>query len=124
MNIALITLATFTINSMVDFSDALLLGFVFQTILILYFVTLFSEILPKIYATHPRQKNAIIAAPVLKICQQITAPFVKLLVNSTKTINKKLASKKFGNISVNQLSNALKLYKPITKKTMKYWKEL
>lgn len=109
VNIGLITLATFTINSMVDFSNALLLGFVVQTILITFILLLFSEILPKIYATHHAKKIAIIAAPVLKFCQQATAPFVKLLVNSTKTINKKLASKKFGNISVNQLSNALKL---------------
>lgn len=114
VNIGLIILATYTINIVFDFSQAIILGFIIQTIVIAFILLLLGEILPKIYATQHCKSTASKSAPFLRFCQKLFAPFIKLLVNSTSYINKRLAKLNHSNISVNELSHALKLTSDIS----------
>ena len=108
MNVAVVMLCTYGINSVIDFSAAPLLGFILETIVLTFLLLLFGEIMPKIYA----QKNSLRfvrrAAPLLNGIVRICSPLSKVLVTSTSIINKALVKKKY-DLSVDELSKALEL---------------
>ncbi|RHJ92414.1 gliding motility-associated protein GldE [Parabacteroides bouchesdurhonensis] len=108
VNVAVVMLCTYGINSWINFSAAPLLGFVLETIVLTFLLLLFGEIMPKIYA----QKNSLhfvrFAAPILSGLERFCRPVSKILVTSTSVINKALAKKKY-DLSVDELSKALEL---------------
>ncbi len=108
VNVAIVTLCTYGIHSIFDFSAAPVLGFVLETVVLTFLLLLVGEIMPKIYA----QKNSLHfirrAAPALNGIERFCRPFSSVLVNSTSLINKVLAKKKY-DISVDELSKALEL---------------
>ena len=108
VNVAVVMLCTYGINSVIDFSAAPLLGFILETIVLTFLLLLFGEIMPKIYA----QKNSLRfvrrAAPLLNGIARICSPLSKVLVTSTSIINKALVKKKY-DLSVDELSKALEL---------------
>lgn len=108
VNVAVVMLCTYAINSWIDFSAAPILGFVLETVVLTFLLLLFGEIMPKIYA----QKNSLrfvrFAAPALNGIERFCRPLSKVLVTSTSIINKALTKKKY-DISVDELSKALEL---------------
>ena len=108
VNVAVVMLCTYSINSIVNFSAAPMLGFILETIILTFLLLLFGEIMPKIYA----QKNSLRfvrkSASVLNVVEHICRPLSKVLVTSTKVINKALVKKKY-DLSVDELSKALEL---------------
>lgn len=109
VNVAIILILTFVSSQLVDFQNAPILGFVFQTIVITFMLLLFGEILPKIYASQEGRKVAGLTAPLLLVLQKIFKPVVQILIKSTSTINRKLARHNKTNISIDELSHALEL---------------
>lgn len=110
VNIGIVILSTYTTNLVFNFAEeAPILGFVFQTIIITFLLLLFGEVMPKIYANIQGMKMARFGAPFLKIVQYLFKPFSGLLVSSSDIINKRLARYRHTNISVDELSDALKL---------------
>jgi gliding motility-associated protein GldE len=109
VNVAIILLLTYATSTVMNFDDAPVLGFIFQTIVITFLLLLAGEITPKVYATHFSLKVAIFTAPFLIIIQALLQPFVNLLVGSTSTVNTKLAKHTRSNISIDELSQALEL---------------
>ena len=55
VNVAVVMLCTYGIHSWIDFSNAPLVGFILETIVLTFLLLLFGEIMPKIYA----QKNSL-----------------------------------------------------------------
>lgn len=108
VNVAIVMLCTYGINEWLDFSNAPMLGFVLETIVLTFLLLLFGEIMPKIYAKQNTLPFIHKAAPTLLNIQKICKPLAALLVHSTSTINKTLAKKKY-DISVDELSKALEL---------------
>lgn len=108
VNVAIVMLCTYGINEWLDFSNVPMLGFVLETIVLTFFLLLFGEIMPKIYAKQNTLPFIHKAAPTLLNIQKICKPLAALLVHSTSTINKTLAKKKY-DISVDELSKALEL---------------
>lgn len=108
VNVAVVMLCTYGINSLINFSAAPVLGFVLETIILTFLLLLFGEIMPKIYA----QKNSLRfvrrSAPVLHVVEGVCRPLSRVLVTSTSVINKALVKKKY-DISVDELSKALEL---------------
>ncbi|WP_106830791.1 gliding motility-associated protein GldE [Parabacteroides pacaensis] len=108
VNVAIVMLCTYGVNSLFDFSHVPVLGFVLETIILTFLLLLFGEIMPKIYA----QKNALMfarfAAPALRFMEKLVSPLSKLLVTSTNIINKALSKKKY-DLSMDELSKALEL---------------
>ena len=109
VNVGLIIFATYTCNMLFDFGKAPLFGFIVQTIIITFILLLFGEIIPKIFASQHGKAISRASAPIIKTCQKIFSPLIYLLVNSTSYINKRLSKINQGNISVDELSHALKL---------------
>ena len=108
VNVAVVMLCTYGINSLINFSAVPALGFILETIVLTFMLLLFGEIMPKIYA----QKNSLRfvrrSASVLNMVERICLPLSVVLVNSTSIINKALVKKKY-DLSVDELSKALEL---------------
>ena len=111
VNVAIILLLANFTNTVLSFDQTPMLGFVFHTIVITFLLLLFAEIMPKIYATQYGRKSAFATVNFISVLQKILRPFVKLLVNSTSIVNKKLEKKKNNrtNLSFDELSEALEL---------------
>ncbi|MGB4414087.1 MAG: gliding motility-associated protein GldE [Paludibacter sp.] len=109
VNVTIIILLTYFTNSVLNFENAPLLGFLFQTILITFLLLLFGEITPKIYATQFARKAAQQTVSFLSALEKLFGPFINLLVNSTSLVNTRLAKHNRNNISLNELSQALEL---------------
>lgn len=108
VNVGVIILSSFTVDSLIDFSNEPVVGFVFQVIIISFILLVIGEIIPKVYATKHALKFARFISLPLHFLIKILKPFNSLLIFSTSFINKRMRS---GNqhISVDQLSQALEL---------------
>lgn len=109
VNVAIILLLTLFTNSLLNFDNAQLLGFIFQIVVITFLLLLFGEIVPKIYASRNGQKISRFTVSFLHFLGVLFKPMVKLLVNSTSFVNNKLAKHNRTNISMDELSQALEL---------------
>lgn len=107
-NISIVILTANITNSLIDFSNAPTVGFIFNTIFITALILLFGEIIPKVYAAHYPKKLALKMSPVINILVIITKPINFLLINSTSFVNKRLLKYK-KNLSIDEISKALHL---------------
>ena len=108
INVAIVILTAYVSNSLIDFSQAKILGIIFNVVFITFLLLLFGEILPKIYATLlPRKFAAFMAYPLLYL-NGLFRPISSLLMYSTSFVNKRVGHRGH-NISINDLSHALEL---------------
>lgn len=108
VNIAIIILSSYITNSLIDFSSAPTLGFLFQTVLITFLLLLFGEIVPKVYATHYAMSFSVKMAQMLKIFGKLFSPLNTILINSTSFVNTRM-QKNRKNVSIDEISQALQL---------------
>jgi putative hemolysin len=108
INIAIVLLTAHISNSLIDFTNAPTIGFIFQTIVITSMILLFGEIIPKVYAAHYSKKFALKIATFINILVKITYPVNYLLIHSTSFVNKRLSRYK-KDLSIEEISKALKL---------------
>ena len=108
VNVAVVTLCAYGINTLVNFPPNSMVGFVSQTVVLTFLLLLFGEIMPKIYAQRNALKFARFAAPLLNAIQQVVSPLARVLVGTTHIINHMLVKKK-QDLSVDDLSKALQL---------------
>ncbi len=108
VNVGIVILMSFTVDSLVDFSNEPILGFVFQVIFISFILLIIGEIIPKVYAAKHALKFARFISLPLYYLIKMLKPINSLLIFSTSFVNKRMHS---GNqhISVDQLSQALEL---------------
>ncbi|MFC2138837.1 gliding motility-associated protein GldE, partial [Bacteroidota bacterium] len=107
VNVGIIILSSFITNSLIDFSNAPTIGFMFQVIVITFIILLFGEILPKVYASQYRMRFAHTMAYPLIIIENIVRPLNSLLISSTSIIKKRFDGKQ--NISIDELSEAINI---------------
>lgn len=107
VNVAIVILSSYLVNTFFDFSQNPLTGFVIQVIVVTFVILLFGEIIPKLYANRSQSKMAIFMAGPLTILSWLFRPLSTLLIRSTSIISKRM-SKKDG-LSLDQLSKALEL---------------
>lgn len=112
VNVGIVILSSYITNSIVNFSDAPVLGFIVQVVLITFILLLFGEIIPKVFAHQYAVKFAMAMSGTIVILEKIFKPVIFTLISSTSFVNKRLARKKSG-ISITDLSDALDL--PATK---------
>ena len=108
VNVGIVILSSYTTNMLVDFSKAPTIGFIFQIVVITFFLLLFGEVIPKVYATRHSLRVARIMGLPLNILERICSPINAILIYSTSFVNKRM-QKHSQNISVNELSQALEL---------------
>lgn len=108
VNVGIVILSAYTTNMIFDFSNAQTVGYIFQVVVITFFLLLFGEIIPKVYATRHCMRVARLMAIPLYILERIFRPLNAILIYSTSFVNRKM-QKHTQNISVDELSQALEL---------------
>lgn len=107
INIGIVVLSTYVINTIIDFGDSNILGFFIQVVVITFFLLLFGEIIPKVYANQFSYKFVHIMAIPLQISDYLFRPVTSILVSSAGFMDKYFHKK--ANFSINDLSSALEL---------------
>ncbi len=107
VNVGIVIISTYLVNTLFDFSRNPVLGFLIQVILVTFIILLFGEIIPKLYANRAQIRTAIFMAGPLTFLTFVFRPLSLLLINSTSVISKRMAKK--DGLSIDQLSKALEL---------------
>lgn len=108
VNIGIVILSAFITGSLIEIDNSAVWEFVFQVVLITFFLLLFGEIIPKVYATHFSVKFSRFMALPLQTLERIFRPVNSILIYSTQFVNKRL-KKHQKNISMDDISQALEL---------------
>lgn len=107
VNVGIVIISTYLVNSLFDFSAYPILGFIIQVIFVTFIILLFGEIIPKLYANRSQVKVAIFMAGPLTFLTYVFRPLSMLLIKSTSIISKRMVKK--SGLSIDQLSKALEL---------------
>lgn len=83
--------------------------FLTETVLLTFVLLLFGEILPKVYAQHHPLKFSRLMSPMLQLMMKLFYPLVVLLVKSMGGLNRRLADKMSEDVTMDDLSDALKV---------------
>ena len=106
VNIACVLLSSYIITDLVDFSQAPVWGFLFQTVVVTFLLLLFGEVAPKIWASqHPQRFAQNMAAP-LAIMGKITHPLNRVMVYLSGKISRNLTPLR-SSFSFEELSQAV-----------------
>lgn len=108
INVGIVILSSFTVDSLVDFTKEPILGFVVQVIVISFVILLFGEIIPKVYSTHHPLKFARFIAVPLHFLIKLLKPVNSILIFSTSFLNNRIHAYN-KHISIDELSQALEL---------------
>lgn len=107
VNVGIVIISSYLVNTLFDFSSYPILGFVIQVILVTFIILLVGEIIPKLYANRTQVKMVMIMAGPLTFLTFLFRPLSMLLIKSTSVISKRIARK--DGLSIDQLSKALEL---------------
>ncbi len=108
VNIGIIILTANITNNLVTILNAPIIEFILQVVLITFFLLLFGEIMPKVYATHFGLSFARFMAYPLNFLEKIFRPVNSILIYSSSFVNRRL-QKHRKNISMTEISQALRL---------------
>ncbi len=108
VNIAIVMVGAYVTNSIFEFTNSSVIGFIGQVVIITFVLVVFGEILPKVYATHyPLAFSRFMAYP-LAFLEKVFRPVNAILINSNAFVNNRLR-KRQKNISMDEISQALEL---------------
>ncbi len=108
VNIAVVILFSSISGRLFDGIESSILRFTVEVVLVTFFLLLFGEVLPKIYANRNNMTFAKKVAIPISILNNVLSPISVPMRNGILFIEKKLNVQK-GNFSVDQLSQALEL---------------
>lgn len=117
LSIAVIISTNLLFNSLVNIQEIFptipefhaLINILIQVVLVTFFLVLFGEVLPKVYATQNNMRLSVFTAPAIKILDKALSPLSNFLVNSTSFIERRLVSSKKNEISNEDFENAIEL---------------
>ncbi|MDR1755599.1 MAG: gliding motility-associated protein GldE [Culturomica sp.] len=109
VNVGIVIISSYLVDSLFDFSANPITGFVIQVIVVTFLILLFGEITPKLYANRAQKQVAVFMQTPLTVVEFLCRPLSWLLIHSTSLIRNRAGKK--NNISIDQLSKALELTK-------------
>lgn len=86
-----------------------LLNIIIQVVIVTFFLVLFGEVLPKVYATQNNLRLSYFTAPFINVLDKLFSPVSRFLVSSTYFIEGKLNHKSKNDISNEDMENAIDL---------------
>lgn len=107
VNITMVVVLTFAINQVAEFHSTAL-NFLVQTVFMTFLLLLFGEIFPKLVARSRTTWWVRFAAGGVTMLSKIFGPLAKLMVRSTRIVNR-IVTKKEENISTDELEKALEI---------------
>ena len=108
VNVSVIMLANFFVVRTLDFGTNEILEFLFLTVLLVFFLLLFGEIMPKIYFSQHVLSICRLTASAFIVLEKVFWPLSSVLVRSKKLATK-VVHKQNRAISVDELEQALEL---------------
>lgn len=107
VNVTIVVLCNFALGPIFSAMSPVW-SFILQTVLLTFLILLFGEILPKLYANNNQVRWATFASGGLMAFMKVFSPLSRLLVSSTKVVNRVVA-KQPQNITPEDLSQALEI---------------
>ena len=107
VNVTIVVLCNFALGPIFNTMSPVW-SFILQTVLLTFLILLFGEILPKLYANNNQVRWATFASGGLMAFMKIFSPLARLLVSSTKVVNRVVA-KQPQSITPEDLSQALEI---------------
>lgn len=107
VNVTIVVLCNFALGPIFSAMSPVW-SIILQTVLLTFLILLFGEILPKLYANNNQVRWATFASGGLMAFMKIFSPLSRLLVSSTKVVNRVVA-KQPQNITPEDLSQALEI---------------
>ena len=108
INVGIIILSTYFATTLIYLPENLILQFLIQVTVITFFLVLFGEVTPKIYARANSKNFAKMISKPFVLVQKLIYPLAVLLVSTTKIINK-IFGKNHKKVSADEISKVLKL---------------
>ena len=108
VNIALIILLTYVVNTALGSMMTPLWAFLIESVLITFLLLMFGEIMPKIYSNQNARRMALRAATPMAVLNAIFSPLSKILVKSTAIVSQ-TKNHQHSDLSMEQLGEALSL---------------
>lgn len=90
-------------------SDSLLINFMIKAVLVSFFILLFAEVLPKVWATHHKVWFASNASLIIEICNSVLLGLSKKFVSYSDNIEKKVSPLKKSGLDNSNLDYAIDL---------------
>ncbi|HMN32020.1 MAG TPA: gliding motility-associated protein GldE [Chitinophagaceae bacterium] len=118
VNIGTIITTNILYNSLFDFQNWLpeqfvalagLIDIILQVVVVTFFLVLFGEVLPKVYATQHNMRLALFVAPYILFLDKIVSPLSNFLVNSTSFIESRFSKRAKNDISSEEIEHAIEL---------------
>jgi len=106
VNLLIILTSAFLLNHFPLFALSSLQGILLQILAISVLIIIFGKLLPKIYAHNKSLTFALFSVNFLFIAQKLVSPISRTILRLTSIINRSLL-KTTGNLSINELSEAL-----------------
>jgi putative hemolysin len=117
LSIGIIVATNIIVSDLIDFTRifgieykaiADILNVLIQVILVTFFLVLFGEVLPKVYATQNNMRMSLMCAPFINFLNKLLSPFSNILAKSSAFIEKNINNKRT-NISNVDVEHALQL---------------
>jgi putative hemolysin len=108
INIAVVILGAFISARSFNFTEAPVLGFIIEVIIITFLILFFGEIMPKVYATRNVLSVALAISLPLLVLEKLFKPVTSVLILSSSFF-KRRTMQSHNNLSMNDLSDALEL---------------
>lgn len=109
INIIITLLLAYFTSQVFDFGATKWLEFLVETVVITFLLLLFGEITPKVYATLQPLKIARFSSTGLIVLNHILYPLSLILMKSTSIVENRMEHHQHGNISMDELSQAVEL---------------
>ena len=115
IDVAIVILSAYLTSIAIIFPEGSNLEFIFQIVVVTFFLVFFGEITPKIYANNNARIFSVFMAKPLYLIQKITYPISSLLILTTNFIDKRVMYRQ-AEASVEDISKALDLTEKQSKK--------
>lgn len=107
VNVAIVVISYFIFTSIIDFELYPVIGYLTNVVGLTFFLVLFGEVLPKIYATKYNLGLAMFMAAPLALLRTAFQPLSKLLVTSSRYIERRIQSNANGDFDPDELEQAI-----------------
>lgn len=118
LSIGVIISTNMLIGSLIDLQNlapqlseqvVFIIDLIIQVVLVTFFLVLFGEVLPKVYATQNNLKLCLFTAPLILVLDKFFRPLSNFLVNSTTFLEGRFSAKSRKDISNEDVENAIEL---------------
>ncbi len=108
VNVSIVIISYYITFRGFSFGEMEWLGYLIQTVVVTFFIVMFGEVVPKVYATENNLRVARRLQPYVSALLWITMPFIKILVLGTQIIDSRIKNQS-QQVSKDELNQAIEM---------------